>query len=636
MPTRTPPAAVDDTFDVSGTDDPRAAVARFRSPLTRMLLGGDGLTTTLLESWAGSRLRVGDVSLRFVRPERAPRGAAALLGAAAAADTDLLVRHSTLTDAHGRLWSWNQVVAGPARAVDPAVRRCLTDGSAPLGPALRAAGARLGRAVVRAGVTPWPGARAGGRARAGDGAGDRGGVPDVPAVVRGRGAGRRPRGVQPRVRPGGPAGGAVTGPRRRLRTQVAIVGAGPAGLVLANVLLRAGVDAVLVERRSRADVERRARAGLVEHRIVEYLRAHGLADRLLADGTRHGWCEFLCAGRLLRFDYAAQSGGVRHWVYPQQLLVRDLVAALYAAGRPPEFSRPAVRVHAGADGSGHARVECAGLDVDCDYVVGCDGPYGVSAHALPAAPAPEPEPGAGPGAAPEPGPQCGLDERYPYDWLTLLAEVDRVVPGVVYAVHEDGFAGVMPRTARLARLYLEIPAGDAAARWTPARVHERLRTRLTGAGAAVPRLGRIVESGVLRMRSRVRQRFQHGRLFLAGDAAHVLTPSGAKGMNLAVADAADLADALIRRYRHGDEAYLAGYTSRRLPEVLRTRNLAAGFLDLLHPRGPQPADRRAALAARLARLTELAAPGAAGAAFAHWYVGAGPDLPVPHTSEPTP
>lgn len=159
MPTRTPfpPAAVDDTFDVSETDDPRSAVGRFRSPMTRMLLGGDGLTTTLLESWAGEHLRVGDVTLRFVRPERAPRGAAALLGPDGdlpGGGADLLVRHSTLTDARGRMWSWNQVVAGPAG--DPALRRCLTDASAPLGPALRAAGARLGRTVVRAGVTPWP------------------------------------------------------------------------------------------------------------------------------------------------------------------------------------------------------------------------------------------------------------------------------------------------------------------------------------------------------------------------------------------------------------------------------------------------------------------------------------------------
>ncbi|WP_407560062.1 FAD-dependent monooxygenase [Streptomyces sp. 184] len=403
-----------------------------------------------------------------------------------------------------------------------------------------------------------------------------------------------------------------------MRTQVAIVGAGPAGLVLANVLLRAGVDIAVVERRSRAEVERRARAGLVEHRVVEYLRAHGLADRLLAEATRHGWCDFLCTGRVLRFDYGAQSGGVRHWVYPQQLLVRDLVADLRKAGHDPQFSLPATRVHVAADGSGPARVECPGLDIECDYVLGCDGPHGITPLALP----------------PQAAPQGELDERYPYDWLTLLAEVDRGVPGVVYAVHEDGFAGVMPRTSRIARLYLEIPAGDATARWTAARVHERLRTRLAGAGAAVPRLGRIRETGVLRMRSSVRQTFQHGRLFLAGDAAHVLTPSGAKGMNLAVADAADLADALIRRYRYGDEAYLAGYTSRRLPEVLRTRDLAAGFLDLLHPQGQHPADRRAELARRLERLSELAEPGAAGAAFAHWYVGAGPDLPAPHTAAP--
>ncbi|AUH44955.1 hypothetical protein [Streptomyces sp. CMB-StM0423] len=153
MPTRTefPPAAHDDdNFDTFGTDTARSAIGRFRSPLTRMLLGSDGLTTTLLESWAGTPMRVGDVALRVVRPELAPRCVVALLGT----EGEVLVRHSTLTDAGGRMWSWNRVVAGPGG--DPALRRCLTDASVPLGPALRAAGARLGRTVVRAGVTPWP------------------------------------------------------------------------------------------------------------------------------------------------------------------------------------------------------------------------------------------------------------------------------------------------------------------------------------------------------------------------------------------------------------------------------------------------------------------------------------------------
>ncbi|MEO3765124.1 hypothetical protein [Streptomyces sp. B8F3] len=153
MPTRTefvPAAHDDDNFDTFGTDTARSAIGRFRSPLTRMLLGSDGLTTTLLESWAGAPMRVGDVTLGLVRPGLAPRGVVALLGA----EGDVLVRHSTLTDTRGRLWSWNQVVAGPGG--DPALRRCLTDAAAPLGPALRAAGARLGRTVVRAGVTPWP------------------------------------------------------------------------------------------------------------------------------------------------------------------------------------------------------------------------------------------------------------------------------------------------------------------------------------------------------------------------------------------------------------------------------------------------------------------------------------------------
>ncbi|AKH83661.1 hypothetical protein AA958_17215 [Streptomyces sp. CNQ-509] len=153
MPTRTeflPAAHNDDDFDTFGTDTARSAIARFRSPMTRMLLGSDGLTTTLLESWAGTPMRVGDVALRVVRPELAPRGVVALLGT----EGEVLVRHSTLTDAGGRRWSWNRVVAGPGG--DPALRRCLTDAAVPLGPALRAAGARLERTVVRAGVTPWP------------------------------------------------------------------------------------------------------------------------------------------------------------------------------------------------------------------------------------------------------------------------------------------------------------------------------------------------------------------------------------------------------------------------------------------------------------------------------------------------
>ncbi|WP_405806365.1 4-hydroxybenzoate 3-monooxygenase [Streptomyces sp. NBC_01187] len=405
----------------------------------------------------------------------------------------------------------------------------------------------------------------------------------------------------------------MSGARRRVRTQVGIVGAGPAGLVLANVLLAAGIDTHLVEGRSRAEVEQRARAGLLEHQVVEYLRAQGLADRLTAEGTRHGWCDFLCLGERLRLDYAARTGGARHWVYPQQFLVRDLIARLEEAGHPPSFARPATAVHATPDRA-RARVECAELTVECDYVVGCDGRHGISRAALPG------------------GLRGELTHRYPYDWLTLLTEVDRPVEGVLYAVHEDGFAGVVPRTGGLARVYLQVPAGDEAARWPEARVRERLRSRLAGAADALPNIGRVTDSGVLRMRGAVGRHLQHGRLFLAGDAAHLLTPSGAKGMNLAVADAADLAQALVRRCRDGDAAELETYTRRRLEHAWRIQEFSDRLLRLLHLSASEVSGAPFTLRLKRERIQRLVEPGPVGAAFAQEYVGSGTAVPGPAAS----
>ncbi|MFD5319962.1 FAD-dependent monooxygenase [Streptomyces sp. NPDC127098] len=398
----------------------------------------------------------------------------------------------------------------------------------------------------------------------------------------------------------GPAG-------RRLSTQVAIVGAGPAGLVLACALGRVGVDALVLERHPREVVERRPRAGLLEPRVVAYLRSLGLAGRLLVEGTRHGWCDFLCRGERLRVDYAAHSGGLRHWVYPQQSLVRDLVAALCGAGRPPLFGRPVTAVPAPA--TGRPRVECEGLEIDCEYVVGCDGAHGVTGDALPRALS-------GRGV-----------RRYPYDWLTVLAEVDRPVEGVLYALHEEGFAGLMPRSHHVARLYLQVPAGDDPERWPAHRIHERLRVRLAGVLGELPRIGRVTGTGVLRMRSSIRDHLVSGRLLLAGDAAHVLTPSGAKGMNLAIADAAELAHAFARRYLDGDRQGLAAYAARRLPHVHATQRFSDRLLRLLHLSPRDLHDPVRALALRAAEIRRLAEPGRHATAFARQYVGAGPELP---------
>ncbi|WP_320784285.1 FAD-dependent monooxygenase [Streptomyces sp. CRN 30] len=395
----------------------------------------------------------------------------------------------------------------------------------------------------------------------------------------------------------------------RLSAQVGIVGAGPAGLVAACVLARAGVDVCLLEKETREAVERRARAGLVEHRVAEYLDGRRLADGLRTHGVRHGWCDMVCEGERLRVDYAALSGGFGHWVYPQQALVRDLVTRSEAAGCRPRFGRA---VHAVTDVADRPRLVGEGLEVRCDYVLCCDGPHSLAERLAP-------------------GTARGF--RYPYDWLTALVEVDRPVEGVVYVVHPDGFAGLMPRTGHRARLYLQVPCADRADHWNPERVRSAFRSRSGPVADGLPALGAVLETGVLRMRGMVRDRAEAGRVLFAGDAAHVLTPSGAKGLNLAVADAADAAHSLIDRIRHGSGAALAGYARRRAAEAWQVQEFSDRLLTLLHLPEPAGSDPRFPLRLRRERMGHLGRPGPQAAAFAHWYAGSGrapdPRGPVP-------
>ncbi|GGT00178.1 MULTISPECIES: FAD-dependent monooxygenase [Streptomyces] len=388
---------------------------------------------------------------------------------------------------------------------------------------------------------------------------------------------------------------------RRLTAQVGIVGAGPAGLVAACVLGRAGIDVLLLEKESRAEIEGRARAGLVEHRVVEYLTDRGLADGMLADGVRHGWCDMVCEGRRRRIDYAALSGGFAHRVYPQQALVRDLVARAEAAGSPPRFGHA---VRAVTDVRDRPRLVADGLEAVCDYVLCCDGPASLAEDLAP-------------------GTARGF--RYPYDWLTALVRVDRPVEGVVYAVHADGFAGLMPRTGHRARLYLQVPCEDRAEYWDAERVRAAFRTRTGAVADGLPAVGEILQSGVLRMRGMVRDRPRVGRVLLAGDAAHVLTPSGAKGLNLAVADAADAAHALVSLLRDGSPTALAGYVRRRVTEAWQVQEFSDRLLTLLHLPEGAGADPRFLLRLRRERMRHLGRPGPRAAAFAHWYAGSGRD-----------
>ncbi|RKE21680.1 FAD-dependent monooxygenase [Streptomyces sp. TLI_171] len=385
-------------------------------------------------------------------------------------------------------------------------------------------------------------------------------------------------------------------------TTVAVVGAGPAGLVLAHVLRRAGVAVTVHERLSRPALENAARAGVLEHRVVEYLRTLGLADRLTAEGERHGRCEIACLGEKVLVDYGALSGGIRHWVYPQQLLVRDLIAAYERDGGAIAFESPVEAVT--LDDANRPVLHTAGGELRAEYAVGCDGAHSVVAAAF---------------ADRADGPT----RRYPYDWLTVLARISRPVDKIRYAVHADGFAGMMPRTADVGRFYLEVPAGEELAAWDERRIRAELAHRLELEGSD-PALGGLLETGMLRMRGRVAHRMREGRLLLAGDAAHTVTPSGAKGLNSAVADAADLAGGLIAELLGGGSARLDGYQQRRLDAAWQTQEFSDRLLDLLHLPAGLPAEQREfALRLRLQRIHRIARPGPEATEFARAYAGAG-------------
>ncbi|MFD3534777.1 FAD-dependent monooxygenase [Streptomyces sp. NPDC058664] len=391
---------------------------------------------------------------------------------------------------------------------------------------------------------------------------------------------------------------------RRIRTRVGIIGAGPAGLVAASVLGRAGIDHVVVERSSREHIEQRTRAGLLEQWTVRYLRSQGLGDRLVEEGRRAGRSDFQILGRRVSLDYAALTGGDRHWVYPQHLLVRDLCEGLERAGTPPLFSRQ-VRQVVGLPGPA-PRIVCDEVEIDCDFVIGCDGFRGISRTLIPA----------------------GLDEppeaslRYPYETLTMLAEVDRPAENVVYAVTEQGFAGMMPRTPEVSRFHLQIGAGESAEDWPVERIREQLALRLRREGTVAPRIGAVTELGRLLMRSHITDTLRHGRLFLAGDAAHLLAPFGGKGANLAIADVADLTRGLIAHYRRGEDELLDGYTRRRLRQIWQVQEFSDQLLRLvmLPPAESGPAARRFVLGLRLAAVERMV-QGPEGVAFARQYVG---------------
>ncbi|NEB81064.1 4-hydroxybenzoate 3-monooxygenase [Streptomyces sp. SID14478] len=390
------------------------------------------------------------------------------------------------------------------------------------------------------------------------------------------------------------------------RVPVVIVGAGPAGLTVGNILRAAGIDCVVLECETRAFIEQRPRAGVLEEWAVRGLERRGLAAGLLARAERHTACEFRFEGERHRFPYTELTGD-HHFVYPQPLLVSDLVRE-YAdvRGGDIRFAVGDVRLH--DVHSDHPAVSYLCPDtgqrrvLHCAFLAGCDGARGVSRAALSA--------------------DRVRVARHDYGlgWLALLAEAPPSSDCVLFGMHPDGFAGQMPRSPQVTRYYLQCPPGDDPANWPDDRVWEQLHRRLAATDAAPLAEGTLIEKRVLDMHDYVVEPMRHGRLFLAGDAAHLVAPIAAKGMNLALHDAFLLGDALAAHCAGlpGAEAGLAGYSQASLRRVWDYQEFSQWLSEVYHGAATGDPFRAGTALARMRRL--FTSPSAA-AAFAEQYLG---------------
>ena len=384
------------------------------------------------------------------------------------------------------------------------------------------------------------------------------------------------------------------------RTQVAIIGAGPAGLLLGHLLSREGIDNVIFEHRSREYVEHRVRAGVIEYGIAELLSDAGVGERMRRDGLVHHGIE-------LRFDRASHrvalselAGGKPITVYGQQEVVKDLVAARLELGAPLYFEaevtsldglttdRPSLEV-ATSEGS---------MRVTSDFVAGCDGTFGVANRAIP-------------------GNLVRRYERtYPFSWLGIIAQAPPATEELIYCRHENGFALYSMRSPDISRLYLGVRPEETLDEWSDERIWEELSVRL--ATDAVPEIGRgpILERGISALRSIVLEPMRYGRLFLAGDSAHIVPPTGAKGMNLALADVRALSRAFLARYQRGDEALLDAYSDTCLERVWRAEEFSTFMTQMLHPSYTDEFEN----GVQMARLRQVVTSEAAATVLARNYV----------------
>ena len=384
------------------------------------------------------------------------------------------------------------------------------------------------------------------------------------------------------------------------RTQVGIVGAGPAGLMLAQLLQLQGIESVVLEARSREYCEHRVRAGVLEQGTIDLLEQAGVGDRMRREGLVHHGVELQFDGERHRIPLSDLTGR-SIVIYGQTEVVKDLIAARLAQGLPLHFEVDDVSVHDLTSERPRIRYRREGetQELECDVIAGCDGFHGVCRASIPE------------------DALRSFERDYPFGWLGILAAVPPSNDELVYAHHERGFALLSLRSPELSRLYVQCRPDEDVSAWSDDRIWEELQLRLGLDGWTLDE-GPVLEKGVTGMRSFVVEPMRHGRLYLAGDAAHIVPPTGAKGLNLAIADVRVLADALTAWYAAGSAALLDAYSSTCLRRVWRAEHFSWWMTSMLH-RAPD-ADRFD-LQLQLAQLRYLASSRAAATSLAENYVG---------------
>jgi p-hydroxybenzoate 3-monooxygenase len=387
-----------------------------------------------------------------------------------------------------------------------------------------------------------------------------------------------------------------------MRTTVGIIGGGPAGLLLARLLHRTGIDCVVLEARTREYVEHRQRAGMLEQGTVDVLREAGAAERLNAEGLVHQGIELRFDRERHHIDFPALTGGRTVTIYAQTEFVKDLVALQLADGPPLLFEAEALAIEKPESASPVVRFLHEGREqtLSCDWVIGCDGFHGISRDTFPA----------------ESSRSYAHD--YPYSWLGILADVAPSCEELIYARGEGGFALHSMRSPQVSRLYLQVPIDTDPDDWPDDRIWDELAARFAVDADWTLRRGPITAKSVTAMRSYVHEPMRHGRLLLAGDAAHIVPPTGAKGLNLAVSDVRVLARAFAELHRTGSEQLLDTYSQECLARVWQATRFSYDMTRMLHAQQDGDAFENRL---QLARLRRIAASRHAAAELAANYTG---------------